>query len=163
MAFQKYNALLNALGRGILSNSVERNLEKFICRLYSGDTQISDAHFKMFLKGTKEREKLPPTQSSVRQHTKRANHQSTVWYLSLIAQPDIGNGYSHEDYLGNIVPHLLSEDAIPSIYLEITQGQCKRCNTAKCKCFDQKLRCTAGCGCSDSICQTRLNADDLSD
>ena len=54
-AFQKYGALLNDLGRGILSDPVERNVEKFICRLYSsneGDTHINDVCFKMFLKGT---------------------------------------------------------------------------------------------------------------
>jgi len=84
----------------------------------------------------------------------------------LIAQLDIcspiGNGYK-EDYSGNVVPHLLSDDAIPSVYLKITQYQCKRCNTSKCKYCDLKFRCTAGCGCNENICQNPPNADDDSD
>ena len=129
---------------------------------------VSDVRFKMFLKGSKDPEKLAPTQSSLRQHIKRAHHQSTVWYCSLIAQPNIcspvGKGWKKDSTTGHIVPHLMCDEAFPAAYLKITQCQCKNCESHRCSCRLKNLKCTAGCGCGEGMCRNPFNsAQDDSD
>ena len=86
--------LLDGLGRDTLSDKTLTNDERFICWLYSNNetyTNINDVRFKMFEKDTKEPEKLPLTQSSLRLHIKRTHYQCTIWLASFIAQLDIGS------------------------------------------------------------------------
>lgn len=169
--YSKYATLLDGLGRGDLVDETFEKAENFICRLYSSvenDTKINDVRFKMFLKGSKDPEKLSPTQSSLRQHIKRAHHQSTVWYCSLIAQPNIcspvGKGWNKDSTTGHIVPHLMCDEAFPAAYLKITQCQCKNCESHRCSCRLKNLKCTAGCGCGEGMCRNPFNsAQDDSD
>lgn len=152
-------------GRGTLSEETLGNVEDFVCRPCSSnenDTNIYDVRFKMFLKGSKEPEKLALIQCSLRQHIKSAHHQCTVWHSSLIAQPDIctpvGNGWNKDSVTGNILPHLISDEPFPTAYLELTQCQCKNCESHKCSCRHKDLRSTAGCGCSQGTCRNPLNS-----
>lgn len=90
--FTSYGPLLDGLGRGTLTEQTLTDVEKFICRLYSNnenDTKINNVRFKMFLKGSKDPERLPPTRSSLKLHIQRAHYQCKVWLSSLIACPDI--------------------------------------------------------------------------
>ena len=71
--FKQHYSLLDGLGHVTLSDETLTDAEEFICRLYSGyetDMKISDVRFKLFNKGSKDLEKLPPTQSSLQQHIK---------------------------------------------------------------------------------------------
>ena len=108
----------------------------------------------MFKRGAKDTEKLPPTQSSLTLHIN----------ASLIAQPDIpspvGNGWSKDDVTGNIVPHLMNDEPIPVVFLNLTQCQCKNCESRKCGCRVKGLRCTTGCACGDGTCRNPLNNDE---
>ena len=169
--FVRNCSLLDGLGRGTLTERTLTDVESFICRLYSNNennTNINDVHFKMFLKGYKEPEKLPPIRSSLKLHIKRTHHQCTIWLSSLIAQPDIsspvGNGWNKDGTTGNILPHLMSDEPFPAVYLKLTQSQCKNCESHRCRCRLKELRCTAGCGCADGTCRNPLNiAQDDSD
>jgi len=163
--------LLDGLGRGTLTEQTLTDVENFICRLYSNnenDTNINDVRFKMFLKGSKDPEKLPPTRSSLKLHIQRAHHQCTIWLSSLIARPDIcspvGNGWNQDGTTGNILPYLMSDEPFPEVYLKLTQCQCKNCESQRCSCRVKELRCTAGCGCAEGTCRNPLNcAHDDSD
>jgi len=111
-----------------LSDETLADAEEFICRLYSDyetDTKINDVRFKLFNKGSKDHEKLPPTQSSLQQHIKRAHHQCAVWHLSVVAQPDIpspvGNGWYNDPSTGQTPPHLMTEEPFTGEYLQLTQ------------------------------------------
>ena len=75
-------------------------MEKYVYCRYSpmtADSKIDDIHYMLLQTGTKEPEKLPPTQPSLLQHIKRAHYQSLVWYTSTQPQPSIesplGNGW----------------------------------------------------------------------
>lgn len=169
--FVKHCHLLDGLGRGTLNETTLENVESFICRLYSSnesDTNVNDVRFKMFLKGSKEPEKLPPTQSSLKLHIKRAHHQCTIWYSSLTAILDIcspiENGWNKDSVTGNILPQLMNDEPFPDVYLKLTQCQCKNCESHRCGCRLRELRCTAGCSCSEGTCRNPLNsAQDDSD
>lgn len=169
--FTKNCPLLDGLGRATLTERTLTDVKRFICRLYSNnenDTNINDVRFKIFLKGSKEPEKLPPTRSSLNLHIKRAHHQCTIWLSSLIARPDIsspvGNGWNKDGTTGHILPHLMSDEPFPAVYLKLTQCQCKDCESHRCSCRLKELRCTAGCGCADGTCRNPLNsAQDDSD
>ena len=150
-----------------LSDETLTDAEEFICQLYSGyetDTKISDVRFKLFNKNSKDFEKLPPTQSSLQQHIKRAHHQCVVWQSSVVTQPNIpspvGNGWYNDLFTGQTLPHLMTEEPITGEYLQLTQCQCKNCAYARCRCGVKKLQCTAGCGCSDGTCRNPFNNSD---
>ena len=98
--FKQHYSLLDDLRHVTLSDGTLADADEFICRLYSGyetGTKINDVRFKLFNKGSKDLEKLPPIQSSLQQRINRVHHQCVVWHSSVVAQPDIpcrvGNGW----------------------------------------------------------------------
>ena len=85
--FEKHSALLNDLGHGTLSESTIRSVEEFFCRIFSpssNETNNNDIRYRMFQKGTKEHEKLPPTRKSLEQYINRAYYQARcgIWQMS---------------------------------------------------------------------------------
>ena len=120
--FQQHYSLLDGLRHVIVSDGTLADAEVFICRLYSGyetDTKINDVRFKLFKlfnQGSKDLEKLPPTQSSLQQHIKRGHRQCVVWHSSVVAQPDIpspfGNGWYKDPSTGQTLPHLMTESHV---------------------------------------------------
>jgi len=163
--FKEHACLLSNLGIGALSNTTTDMVERFVCRLFSSvtsDQKINDVRYKLFQKGTKDPEKLPPTQPSLLQHIKRAHHQSLVWYSSTTAQPSIespvGNGWIKHDATSHVQPNLVVDDPLPSQYLAITSCRCKNCGTTRCSCRSNELRCTGACGCTDNeLCRNPFN------
>ena len=82
--YKVHACLLDSLGIGTLTNTTVEKVEKFVCCLYSpvtADTKIDDIRYKLFQTGTKEPEKLPPTQPSLLQHIKRAHHHALFGIL----------------------------------------------------------------------------------
>ena len=89
--FEKHSALLNDLGHGTLSESTIQSVDEFFCRIFStssDETNINDVRYRMFQKGTKEQEKLPPTRKSLEQHINRSHYQTKVWHLADVPLPD---------------------------------------------------------------------------
>jgi len=127
---KQHYSLLDGLGHETLSNVTLTNAEEFICRLYSDyetDTKINDGRFKLFNKGSKDLEKLTPTQSSLQQHIKRAHHQCVVWHSSVAAQPDIPSPVENGWYRDpSSLPHLMTVEPLHGEYLQLTQCQCKQ-------------------------------------
>ena len=80
-----HGALLASLRHGALSEATMEQVEVFICRIYlpnMNDIYMNEVHYKQFQKDVKNREKCPPTQSSLTQHIKRAHYQNQIWYLA---------------------------------------------------------------------------------
>ena len=154
--FKEHTCLLDMLGIGDLSNTTIEMIEIFIFRLYSpttSDQKINDVRYKLFLKGTKDPEKLPPTQQSVLQHIKRAHYQSKIWYSSTTSQSSmespVGNGWIKDDDTSHVKPNLIIDDPLPSQCLAITTCACKDCGTSRCSCRSNQLKCIGACGCVD--------------
>ena len=166
--YKVHACLLGSLGIGTLTNTTVEKVEKFVCRLYSpmtADTKIDDIRYKLFQKGTKKPEKLPPIQPSLLQHIKRAHHQSFVWYTSTQPQPSIesplGHGWIKDDVTGLVQSDLIVRDPLPTQYLAVTSCRCKNCGTSRCSCRSKDLRCTGACGCADNeICRNPFNSCD---
>ena len=161
--FQEHGYLLQDLGHGTLSEATIQQVEQFICKVYcpgTNEASINDLRFKLFQKGTKELESLPPTQKSLHLHIKRAHYQSKVWYLAGVPKPElvlpIGDGWYQDETTELLKPQLLMDDPVPPSFTDIVNCKCKTCNTARCTCRSKALRCTAACGCND-LCLNVFN------
>ena len=151
--------LLGGLGSGnCVTAQTLKNVESFVCHLYAGNSyhNENDVRLHLFLKGAKQPERLPPTQNALIEHIKRAHYQSHIWYTAMTPQPDvlspIGNGW-YESTDGNILPMLMTQDAVPDIVPELTYCKCKSCATRRCSCRQKKLPCTVACECNNGNCK----------
>ena len=71
MVFKQQATLLFGLRHGVLSSSSMRDAEQFLCKIYSPNTDeasINEIRYRMFQKGAKQQEKLPPTQCCMEEH-----------------------------------------------------------------------------------------------
>ncbi|KAG0711493.1 hypothetical protein GWK47_002270 [Chionoecetes opilio] len=81
----------------------------------------------MFQKGTKDQEKLPPSQKCLEQHIKRAHHQAQVWFQADVPIPEIespiGSGW-YEDATRRLHPHVSVDDPLPNEFTDILFTSC---------------------------------------
>jgi hypothetical protein len=165
--FQKYAALLDNLGHGTLSEDTENQVEEFVCQVFSPntfETSINEVRYRLFQKGTNDRQKLPPTQSCLIQHTKCAHYHSQVWYSADNPTHDyaspIDNGWYKDDISGTLLPQMTVHNPLPQKFTDIVYCKCKNCATTRCACRFNQLRCTGACSCSDNICHNPFTFDD---
>ena len=92
---------------GIESIHMQR-IERFVVLMYSkgcGAAGVNEARLRLFTSGTKSLESIPPTQTALFQHVKRAILQSSFyWHQALSAQQEIsvdGAGRRITRVLGN--------------------------------------------------------------
>ena len=156
--FQQHGALLDDLGRGTLSESSIRSVEEFFCRIYSpasNENNINDVRYRLFQKGTKDQEKLPPSRKCLEQHIKRAHHQAKVWFQADVPFPEvespIGGGWC-EDTTRRLHPHIKVDDPLPNGFTDIVCCNCKNCATSRCSCRAKNFKCIAACTCSNRVC-----------
>ena len=69
----------------IIDPHVHGTVNHFISLLYSpkSDGDVNLLRYKLFYQKQATNEKLPPTQDSLIQHTKRANYQTYIWRNAL--------------------------------------------------------------------------------
>ena len=61
------------------SRHLFENIEEFVCELYNQDVKkVNDARYKIFCRSSATEENLPPTQSALLQHAKRACYQAGI-------------------------------------------------------------------------------------
>lgn len=140
--------------------------EKFICRLFSPNTQhasIQQLRCDLFHSAKKTIEKLPPTQDALRLHTRRSHYQALVWKRALELKPllpaiaDSGWKLAVKDNGTEVLePLLLTEKSSTAMFVELTNCGCKHCAMKLCKCAIQNLGCTKTCQCKD--CRNPLTA-----
>ncbi|KAK3731808.1 hypothetical protein QZH41_007634 [Actinostola sp. cb2023] len=66
-------------------------IEKLICKLYDANTQytkVKDLRWWLFKKKQAQSERLPPTQSALREAIKRAHYQAMVWGSDTVSYKD---------------------------------------------------------------------------
>lgn len=108
----------------------------------------------MFCKGNNlQSYHLPPTQSSLVYHIKRANYQAYLWKHALentitVPTPD-GQGWQVKNKQIEIVWTDLPP--APDGVMQILSCGCKgACQTRRCSCVKNGLPCTEACECGDS-------------
>ena len=112
--FQKHAVLLDHLERGALSGVTEKQVEEFICRVYSSctnDVAINEVRYRLF---QKDREKLPPSpELSFQTHPTRP---LSFWYLAESTShghaSHINNGWYKNPTSGQLYPQLMVEDPL---------------------------------------------------
>ncbi|KAG0719857.1 hypothetical protein GWK47_049625 [Chionoecetes opilio] len=115
----------------------------------------NDVRYRMFQKGTKDQEKLPPSRKCLEQHIKRAHHQAQVWFQADVPIPEIespiGSGW-YEDATRRLHPHVSVDDPLPNEFTDIVCCKCKTCATSRCSCRAKNLKCIAACTCNNGVC-----------
>ncbi|CAH2085134.1 unnamed protein product [Euphydryas editha] len=126
--------------------------EKIILHLYGhGDTDnlgIGDLRYNLFTASAAAFKKevvlasLPPTESSLREHTKRVYYQIQIW---------LGNTLNAEEWgwrktLFMMLPTMSTSDPAPQELIEKVFCGCKtNCTSARCSCKKSGLKCNQFC------------------
>lgn len=130
-------------------------LERFVVLMYdrsSRTSSVDEARLDLFAKKQKPFDLLPPTQSSLKEHAKRAAYQAGhIWGQSVIREPETecpsGWGWSKEDDKWKILWTTL--EPISKSCQELTKCGCKTECAGRCKCkkTGHGLSCTPLCNC----------------
>ena len=133
-------------------------LEQFVVILYdrsSAVKKVNEARLDLFAHRQKAYEMIPPTESALIEHTKRAVYQAGhVWGQSLILEPVLPSlkewGWKEDDH--NWQPHWTSLPTVAACRQELAKCGCKKQNCpGNCKCFKSGQACTALCSCTCQI------------
>ena len=163
---EKYVDVFKNLGRLFPpSQCVMDCLEEYVCKLYKASKckKVNDARFTLFKSGKYAEVCLPPNQDSCIKHAERANFQAGIWWRALVAKPSdipspIGNGWMCEDE--GLVINWMSLPPAPDSILELINCKCKAgCDTRRCSCLNEGLKCTDLCGCKNCTNNAQSNPD----
>ncbi len=130
-------------------------LERFTTLLYNRSSQLSSvntARLQLFSQKNRQIENIPPTQSSLLQHAKRAAYQSGhIWGQASTWNPSIPSpkdwGWLQQD--DRWIPHWTALPEAAKACRELIKCGCKSANPCRgnCKCRKSNLQCTALCSC----------------
>ena len=146
-----------------------KKLNKFTCLLYSMQAEcssVNDLRYEQFRlkKGEVHSAQLPPCEDSLMEHTKRANYQAAVWKHCIVQNPSIPKpeGHGWQFNKGLMTPKWISGAPAPNSILDFLSCDCKKdCNSQKCSCISNKLKCTPMC--KLQTCSNMSTADGGSD
>ena len=136
----------------IIDPRVYETVNHFISLLYSpkSDGDVNLLRNKTFCQKQAINEKLPPTQDSLIQRTKRANYQTYIWRNALKAEPELPsptwNGWHHEN--GTLCLTLLLNPPASFALLELTRYGYLKGYSKRCKCKKISVACTQAGACS---------------
>ncbi|KAH3727217.1 hypothetical protein DPMN_053146 [Dreissena polymorpha] len=111
----------------------------------------------LFTKKNRRIENKPPTQSALKQHTRRAILQSSIWYPCLNTQMNVQSpasfGWQSDPETDVWMPHWADQTFLVKALKELTRCSCKKdCSSnRKCSCSTDRLKCSASCRCSCGI------------
>ena len=131
-----------------------KTLERFVVLIYDRSpaaTGVDEARVHMFARKQRPFDSIPPTQSSLREHAKRAAYQAgVIWGQATCADADIGIpadwGWIKTEEMWKMCWTKLPP--IASSCQEVTKCLCKKGCTRRCKCLHSELACTALCNCA---------------
>ena len=137
-----------------------RILERFVIIMYSRTcphNKVNDARQALFSQGTRSIDHIPPTQTALEQHIKRAAYQAgQVWGQSLQAIQELPSplewGWEKSTEAGWI-PKWTTLPEASKICNELIRCGCKKACRGLCKCTKSNLPCTALCNCSGNCYQ----------
>ena len=134
-----------------------KHMERFVCSAYSSKSScdnVVDLRWELFKTKSFEGEKLPPTQSTLIPHIKRANfisrHDKSYKEPRPILPHPKDNGWEQK-VDGKLEPVRCLDKPAPQAVLELVKCGCKgSCRgKANCSCHKNGLSCTALCKCAD--------------
>eukprot|EP00795_Rhopilema_esculentum_P005341 gene5341-513_t len=133
-------------------------LERFVVTMYdrsSTSTTVNEARLDLFARKQRSYLSIPPTEASLKQHSKRATYQGgIIWGQTmnpvLHAPSPVNWGWFEVN--GSWKIHWTDLPPIAKSCEELTKCGCKRACTGRCRCFRSGLSCTGLCSC---ICQNQ--------
>jgi hypothetical protein len=147
---------ISALGETVplLQDNV-KGLEHFVCAMYGDKESLSanQTRYNLFCKSQNlQSHQLPPTESALLHHLKRANYQAYIWKHALQAnipnQDPEGEGWKVIDEQLEVVWTELPP--APTGVMELVCCGCKgKCATRRCSCVKNELPCTEACSCQE--------------
>ena len=150
-----YLSLFENLGNDFYLSSSDtsfQQLEAFVCELYAvNETKVNAARYDVFCKNQASEENLPPTQSALLQHSKRACYQTAIHKRSqqknIEAPSSVGYGWELRSDL-QLVLKWHAEVVKPADLGTVVSCSCKsNCETNRCSCRKSSLMCTQLCKC----------------
>ena len=129
-------------------------IERYVVLLYSKTsdaTQVNEARQKLFIKGTRSLENIPPTKGALVQHVHRAILQAGyIWGQTLISQQDVPSptNWGWEKSEDGWVPKWTELPEASVACYELIHCGCKKSCQGLCKCFRASLSCTTLCACA---------------
>lgn len=139
------------------------NLEDFVCKIYAPNSSISmvkDLRWYLFAKHQLTDEKLPPTNTALREMVQRANYICMMWKKCNDPFPNLlsphGQGWilQHNKYvaIGTTQP------AAPQFLIDLVKCSCKTgCISNHCSCRANNLTCTEMCENCDVNCENTID------
>ena len=132
-------------------------LEKYVVLMYdrsSATSSVDEARLDLFARKQRSYDMIPPTQSVLKEHAKRAAYQAGhIWGQCVIRQPELQCpsewGWSKKGDDWEVVWTTL--EPISKSCRELTKCGCKTDCGGRCKCIKNGLCCTLLCSCH---CQT---------
>lgn len=144
-----------------IPNWIHRQMERFVCLLYStGDLcadDIKQLRWQLFAQKNKEGQQLPPTTGTLVPHTTRAYYMALVWRYSRCPCPEIPppTDFFWERVDGRLRPTYCTRAPAPEAILHLHKCNCKTgCSKKTCGCNKNNLTCTDMCGCGDTCKNT---------
>ena len=149
----------------VLDESSEKLIEEFVCKMYRCDTsvkRVNDCRLFLHSKGVP-LERLPPTHSSLTNHTKRAMLQANTWNNSLhprVPQRDPslwGWRMERSDRgLSSFSPLWSDLPSAVSLTEHFVKCSCTLRCEGRCSCRKAKVKCTSLCKYDHELCNTSL-------
>ena len=123
-----------------------REIERFVVVLYdrtSALSSVNEARQKLFSRGSRSLENIPPTQAALVQHTRRAAYQAGhVWATCLQREPQLPSpsdwGWTNESSRWEPVWSDLSQ--AQKTFYELIKCNCKKVCHGLCKCSKANLK-----------------------
>ena len=131
-------------------------------------SHVNEARYEKFCakKGKIESNQLPPCQNALRKHIDRANYQARVWKNCLVPYPQIPNPSGHGWKLENsqFTIDWMTIPPAPDSILEFLSCNCtKSCDSNRCICRTNGLKCTDMCKLKDCSNATKESDGEESD
>ena len=101
-------------------------------------------------------EKLPPTSDAASQHSLRVYHQVQAWRGNDLPPQNMGWNKTSTGFK----PIAMTKSAAPEALLRIIRCNCSgKCDTKRCTCRKNGLRCTSACGqCKGLTCENDIQS-----
>ena len=141
--FPEVTSTFSALSRSscILTDSMFEKIERYVVLLYSKTsdaTQVNEARQKLFIKGTRSLENIPPTKGALVQHVRRATLQARyTWGQKLISQQEVPSptNWGLEKSGDGWIPKWTELPEASVACYELIHCGCKKSCQGLCKCF----------------------------
>ena len=119
-------------------------LERFVCALYGEKdcTSVDDVRYRLFCRDLRNEDGIPPTQDSLRLHSRRANYQAAIFRRSLSQQINAPSADEHGWTLtdGKLEVKWMTMPALPHDVLHMVT----------CKCSKSGCTSQSRCGCQEA-------------